>query len=186
MDTREFGNVIIHRKDNSTGGEAILYAHGSFDKGSKVVALPGKVAMYFYSFHGSASTDHAVKSLTKTGKPADTDNENGLVEFSEAKTFLRMGSGKVISIAGCGAEVRNYNLSYNEKSLPHLDSIKTAWESGLHNHDLILVKEGASIKLADVFKVITENNLEYNKVHFTACRSPSRGNDFDQQKPYPY
>ncbi|WP_444893843.1 putative adhesin [Microbulbifer sp. TRSA001] len=186
MKTREFGNVIIHKKDNSTGGEAILYAHGSFDKGSKVVALPGKAAMYFYSFHGSASTDHAVKSLTKTGKPADEDNENELVTFSEAKKFLRMGSGKAISIAGCGAEVRNYNLSYNEKGGPHLDNIKTAWEGGLHAHDLILVKEGANIKLADVFKVITENKLKYTRIHFTACRSPSRGNDFDQQKPYPY
>ncbi|WP_445358867.1 putative adhesin [Microbulbifer sp. ANSA005] len=180
MKTIQFGKVIIHKKEQANGKEAILYAHGSYDKGSFGEAkVPETLALYFYSFHGSASSDHAVRSLTKTGEPAD--GKNSMADFG-AKQFLNMGSGKVHSIAGGGSEVYNYNLSYNEKSPGHMDNIKKAWESGLHNHDLILVEEGARIHLDDVLKVITENKLGYNKLHFTACRSPSSGNDLSSQK----
>ncbi|WP_444915700.1 putative adhesin [Microbulbifer sp. TRSA007] len=180
MKTVQFGKVIIHKKEQASGNEAILYAHGSFDNGSfGKTELPENLALYFYSFHGSASSDHAVRSLTKTGKPAN--EENSKEKFGTLE-FLNMGSGKVHSIAGGGASIYNYNLSYNEKSPGHVDNIKKAWQSGLHDHDLILVEEGAHIHLDDVLKVITENKLGYNKLHFTACRSPSSGNDLSSQK----
>ncbi|QFT55722.1 putative adhesin [Microbulbifer sp. THAF38] len=180
METIEYGKITIYKKDKSPSNEAILYAHGSFDQGSFGKAeLPDNLAIYFYSFHGSASSDHAVKSLTKDGTPAK--EANSIADFSKTLKFLNMGSGKVHSIAGGGASVYNYNLSHNEKSPAHLDNIQKAWQSGIHHHDLILVNKDASVHLADVLKVIQDNKLSYTKLHFTACRSPSSGNDLSSQ-----
>ncbi|WP_444918045.1 hypothetical protein [Microbulbifer sp. JMSA003] len=87
--TVQFGKVIIHKKEQASGNEAILYAHGSFGNGSFGKAeLPENLALYLYPFHGSASYDHAVRGLIKTGKPAS--EENGKEKFGTLE-FLNMG-----------------------------------------------------------------------------------------------
>jgi len=182
----QFGDIFVHRKGKRPGKEAILYCHGSFKENSfgKAKVNP-HMQLYFYSFHGSMSSDVPIDNLQKGLAPGPS----GIVNFDmgdEVKQMFRMGRGKVASIAGPNSTVYDYRLTYNEKSKQRTDAMIREWNAGSQTHDLILIdlqKTGRTTQLSHVFKVIKDFKLGYEKLHFTCCRSPYGKDDLDTANP---
>jgi hypothetical protein len=182
MITRTYGPFIFYQSMLKTRPQAMVYSHGAFDRRKKpTTAVPSDMNVYFYSTHGTSTSNQMFFPLLKN-EPA----QGNIKDLFQGKLpIMTWGAGSVTSIAGPGAIIYDYELSWNNKYVPLLEAFKKAVrEVPDYPKDFILVDEAQKkvpTSLSALFAIMAKFGMAYEILHFMPCRVP--GNQRDEFTP---
>jgi hypothetical protein len=151
----------------------MVYAHGAFNRRKKpTTTVPSDMNVYFYSTHGTSTINSYFFPLLQN-EPAQGNKKN---LFAGKIPMLAWGEGSVTSIAGPGAIIYDYELSWNDKYKDLLKTYRQAVkELPDYPKDFILVDEAQKnvpTSLSALFAIMAKFGMAYEILHYMPCRVP--------------